>query len=77
LPDDMKVLVLGSIQHGRQVDAYAWDGVPRDLNVADYDAVILNFVPIEDDNGLRRAMRLERLPSTDQFASSSSPALAR
>lgn len=68
LTNIVKVLVLGSTGHGRQVDAHAWDQLPPDLNIADYDSVILNFVPVEQDAGLRRAMRLERLPSIDQFA---------
>lgn len=43
-----KVLVLGSTEHSRVVDGYAWEDRPSDINFADYDAVILNLVPLED-----------------------------
>lgn len=42
---DKRILVLGSAPHTRLVTAYVWDGLPKDLNIADYDVVILNFAP--------------------------------
>jgi hypothetical protein len=42
-----RVLVFGSAPHGRSVHAYKWDRLPPELNVADYDVLILNLVPFQ------------------------------
>lgn len=41
---DKRILVLGSTAHPKGVVAFPWDAVPLDLNVGDFDAVILNLV---------------------------------
>jgi hypothetical protein len=64
----MRYLVLGSNGHGRQVEAHTWDQLPADLNIADFDRVVLDFVPFEEDEELARGIDPARLPSTDQFA---------
>ncbi len=43
-----RILVLGSTPHTRLVKAYTWDKLPQDLNVADYEIIILNLVPLQD-----------------------------
>jgi hypothetical protein len=57
-----RYLVLGSVGHGRGVDAYVWDKVPPDLNVADYDAVVLNFAAFEEQPKLASGLPPDRLP---------------
>ena len=64
---DRRILVLGSAPHTRLVRAYTWDDLPGDLNVADYDVVILNLVPFLDEQ-FARQMDLDMLPSWQQFA---------
>jgi hypothetical protein len=58
----VNVLVLGSAPHTRLVTAYTWDNCPEDLNVADYDVVILNLVPFRDDQSVRDAHPLMLIP---------------
>jgi len=41
-----RILVLGSAPHSRHIQAYTWEDVPQDLNVPDYDVVILNLVSL-------------------------------
>jgi hypothetical protein len=62
-----RILVLGSAPHTRLVWAYTWDRVPADLNVADYDVVILNLVPFLDEQ-LVRQIDVDTLPSWEPFA---------
>jgi hypothetical protein len=57
-----RYLVLGSEGHGRGVTSYRWDKVPNDLNVADYDVVVLNFSAF-DEKELAEAF--PRLPSDE------------
>lgn len=64
---EKRILVLGSAPHTRLVHAYTWDKLPSDLNVADYDVVILNLVPCLDEQ-FARQMNPDRLPSWQQFA---------
>ena len=62
-----RVLVIGSRPRSRFADAYEWDQLPRDLNVADYDIVIMDLVPLEDQ-ALRRRVDIDRIPPPAQFA---------
>ena len=62
-----RILVLGSALHIRLVTAYTWDNLPSDLNVADYDVVILNLIPLLNKE-LTCGLNLEVLPSWQQFA---------
>ncbi len=55
-----RILVLGSAPHTRLVTAYTWDNLPKYLNVADYDVVILNLEPLLDEK-LARGFNLEKL----------------
>ncbi len=63
----MKVLILGSTDHSKYVDSYAWHEVPRSLNLADYDRVIMSFVPFIDKDYLRR-LDESYIPEFDKFA---------
>jgi hypothetical protein len=67
-----KILVLGSDSHGSQVTAYKWDALPADLNVADYDVVILNFEPFMKaqfvDVAHRPAIQWDGFPGPRDFA---------
>lgn len=56
-----RILVLGSSGHGRAVQAYPWDQLPRTLNVADYEVVILNFAAFED-RAAAEGFPIDRLP---------------
>jgi hypothetical protein len=67
-PTEKRILVLGSAPHGRQVTAYAWDELPADLNVADYDVVILNFVPLRDQEFASKVNQQKRFPDRDKFS---------
>jgi hypothetical protein len=40
-------LVIGSEGHGRHVRSHTWANLPRHVNVADFDVVILDFTEIE------------------------------
>lgn len=64
---DKRILVLGSAPHTRLVTAYSWDNLPKYLNVADYDVVILNLVPFLDQH-FARTVNVDTLPSWQQFA---------
>lgn len=58
-----RCLVLGSTGHGAAVRAHRWDRLPPNgLNVADYDAVILNFAAFEDKD-LAEGFQVELLPT--------------
>lgn len=57
-----RILVLGSTPHTRLVTAYAWDRLPQDLNIADYDVVILNLVPFLDKEFARRITQSALIP---------------
>src|SRR4051794_23054802 len=43
-----RILVLGSTNHTKLVTAYEWDKLPRNLNVSDFETVILNFTPFQN-----------------------------
>jgi hypothetical protein len=62
-----RILVLGSAPHTRRVTAYTWDNLPKPLNVADYDVVIINLEPLSDKE-LAGSVNPETLPSIEQFA---------
>ncbi|MDX2212204.1 MAG: hypothetical protein SFY66_02835 [Oculatellaceae cyanobacterium bins.114] len=62
-----RVLVLGSAVRTPAITAYTWGELPANINVADYDLVILNLVSFlseQADVGIRP----ERLPSWQQLA---------
>ncbi len=61
------ILVLGSAPHTKWVTAYAWDNLPQDLNVADYDVTILNLEPLCDEE-LASTLTATMLPSIEEFA---------
>jgi hypothetical protein len=64
-----RILVLGSAQHTHLVTAYTWDNLPEALDVADYEVVILNFVPLELDNvEFASSIKTQTLPSWHKFA---------
>jgi hypothetical protein len=58
--------VLGSEGHGRGVKSHRWDKLPSDLNVADYDVVVLNFAAFEDKE-LAEGFPQDRLPSVESI----------
>ncbi len=67
ITDNQRILVLGSSPHTRSITSYNWDNLPNDLNVADYDVVILNLVPLLNKE-FAQNLKLETLPSIEQFA---------
>ena len=63
----MSCLVVGSTGHGRQVKAYPWDELSQDVNIGDFDIVILNFAAFYD-KALAAGLPLDRLPSRKVMA---------
>src|SRR4051794_1598771 len=61
-----RYLVLGSEGHGRTVKSYRWDKLPADLNVADYDVVVLNYAAFENED-LAKGFPIDRLPSVESM----------
>jgi hypothetical protein len=59
-----RYLVLGSEGHGRGVRSHRWDHLPDDLNVADYDVVVLNFAAFKEAQ-LAEGFPKDRLPSVE------------
>ena len=64
---DRRVLVLGSSNHTRLVTAYQWDKLPKNLNVADFDTVIMDFTPFQD-SAFAAGMNVDLIPDFRQFA---------
>lgn len=62
-----RILVLGSAPHTRMVAAYTWDKAPEYLNIADYDVVILNFVPFLNEEFAHNHIRRTYF-SVEQYA---------
>lgn len=61
-----RYLVLGSEGHGRGVRSHRWNKLPDELNVADYDVVVLNFAAFEDEH-LAEGFPRGRLPSVESL----------
>jgi hypothetical protein len=64
---DRRILVLGSANHTRLVNAYEWDNLPANLNVSDFDTLILNFAPFQDKD-YPKGLNMKLMPSWRQFA---------
>ncbi len=64
---DKRILVIGSGPHSRLVTAYKWHELPLFLNIADYDIVILNFVPLIQQK-YAAEINFKLLPKVEQFA---------
>jgi hypothetical protein len=47
MAQEERILILGSDGYGRPVRSHAWSSLPSDLNVADYDTLILDFTGVE------------------------------
>lgn len=60
------ILVLGSTPHTHLITAYTWDNLPQYINIADYDVVILNFVPLLDKD-FAKSIDVNTLPRINQF----------
>jgi len=61
-----RILILGSGPHSQNVFAFTWDKLPDDLNVANYDVVILNLIPLFNRKYLQH-VDIAKLPSFQQF----------
>jgi len=63
--------VLGTSDHGRNVQAYEWENLPQGLNVADFDVVVLNFMTLQATSRLgpdEHAGALANVPPAEDFA---------
>jgi hypothetical protein len=61
-----RILVLGSTPHSQRISAYTWDQIPEDLNIADFDVVIINLVPFRDKEYATKY--IDFLPPWNHFA---------
>jgi hypothetical protein len=64
---DRRILVLGSANHTKLVTAYDWDKLPKNLNVSDFDTVILNFTPFQASD-FAESVNVDLVPAWRQFA---------
>ncbi len=62
-----KILVLGQKVQSRQVSSYRWSEIPSQINVTDFDTVILNFSTISDSNK-KEAFKISEFPRWEQFS---------
>lgn len=60
-----RVLVLGSRPSMRVVDSFLWDELPVDLNIADYDHVVFDLVPLMLDDNMAGRVDENSLPTAD------------
>lgn len=65
-PAPPSVLVLGADLQLRSVISHAWHEIPDDLNVVDFDVVVLNYVPLEEPN-YANSIDTDSLPPTEQL----------
>ena len=59
-------MVLGAHPVARAVQSFSWDELPNDLNIADYDVVIMDLVPLILDVNLAAQVNRRALPSASQ-----------
>jgi hypothetical protein len=64
-PPSKKVLVLGSTDHPAAVTAYSWAGLPRFINVTDFDVVIVNAASVAEGDRLDPAH--DKRPQIEQI----------
>ena len=64
---DRRILVLGSSNHTKLITAYEWDKLPTKLTVSDFDTVVLNFTPFQDEN-FAKHINIDLMPNWQQFA---------
>jgi len=62
-----RILVLGSTPHTRLVKAFEWDKLPKDLNVSDFDILVMDFTPFADEE-FAHGINIDLIPSWQQFA---------
>jgi hypothetical protein len=63
-----RILVLGTRLASDVVDSYNWDYLPRDINIADYDVLILNLVSLsKSKKGQREYVNQSALPPSEQL----------
>src|ERR1700738_147853 len=62
-----RILVLGSANHTKLVSAYDWDKLPSNLNIADFDTVILNVAAFQN-RAFAKAINIKLIPDWRQFA---------
>ena len=62
-----RILVLGSEQQLSRVKAYQWSDLPEQLNVGDFDVIVLNLASFLAQQ-TERGIRPERLPPWQQLA---------
>lgn len=65
---ERRILVLGSGGHSRAVTSYAWDALPEDLNVADYDTVVVDLTSLDNEELDEHATK-DRMPTASSVAS--------
>src|SRR5258706_5388902 len=66
-PRHRRILVLGSTNHTKLVTAYAWNNLPANLNVSDFDTIILNFTPFQDKD-FAKGINIDLIPNWQQFS---------
>ncbi len=61
-----RILVLGSRPSTRVVDSFLWDELPAELNIADYDQVVFDLVPLIANDSTAKRVDWNSLPTADQ-----------
>src|SRR3990172_1770344 len=62
-----RILILGSAPHTRLAKAYEWDKLPADLNISDFDTVIMDFTPFVNPE-FAKGINIDLIPGWQQFA---------
>lgn len=63
----MKILLIGSKLNLANLLSYEWHNLPPKLNIADFDVIILNYVPLYDKK-YSESIDIVSLPKWEQFA---------
>lgn len=61
-----QVLVLGSELNMRELNSFSWGNIPDSVNITDYDVVVLDLVPLEDED-FADSLTTDQAPSRQQF----------
>jgi len=61
IPEKKKILVLGAYYKSKEVKSFLWNNLPSDLNLADFEVVIMDLTKFDENNFI------QSLPNKDLF----------